>query len=122
VPLDEEKTVSRGKCQTPQNEDIVYVKDIRSAPDSSPAGKLELPHLSGEQLYQAVERTKPHLCQRFIFMTGHEADPKSDAFIRRVRGLMLWKPFHLADLLTAAQIIRRRTLLKRVAAATAMSS
>jgi DNA-binding response OmpR family regulator len=83
---------------------------------------IVLPHLSGEQLYQAVERTKPHLCQRFIFMTGHEADPKSDAFIRRVRGLMLWKPFHLADLLTAAQIIRRRTLLKRVVAATAMSS
>jgi hypothetical protein len=67
-----------------------------------------LPTLSGDQFYQAVERIKPHLCNRFIFMTGHEADPRSDGFIRRVRGFMLWKPFHLADVLTATQIIRRR--------------
>jgi hypothetical protein len=56
-----------------------------------------------------VEQRKPELCKRFIFMTGHHADPRSDIFIRRVRGLMLWKPFSLADLLTATQIVRRHT-------------
>lgn len=72
---------------------------------------MVLPHLTGDQLYMEVEKIKPHLCPRFIFMTGHHADPKSDNFIRRVRALMLWKPFHLGDLLSAAETIRRKNLV-----------
>jgi CheY-like chemotaxis protein len=70
---------------------------------------MVMPNMPGEQFYRAVEERKPELCKRFIFMTGHQADPRSDIFIRRVRGLMLWKPFALADLLTATQIVRRRS-------------
>jgi DNA-binding response OmpR family regulator len=70
---------------------------------------MVMPNMPGEQFYHAVEQRKPELCRRFIFMTGHQADPRSDIFIRRVRGLMLWKPFPLADLLTATQIVRRRS-------------
>jgi len=69
---------------------------------------MVMPNMPGEQFYQAVEQRKPELCKRFIFMTGHQADPRSDIFVRRIRGLMLWKPFPLADLLTATQIVRRR--------------
>jgi len=68
---------------------------------------------SGEDFYRQVERAKPELCQRFVFMTGHEADPRTDNFIRRVHALMLWKPFPLADLLSVAQTIRRREGLVR---------
>ena len=53
---------------------------------------MMMPNLSGDMFYLAVERTKPQLCKRFIFMTGHKGDPKIDAFIRKVRGLMLWIP------------------------------
>lgn len=70
---------------------------------------MVMPNMTGEQFYQAVEQRRPELCKRFIFMTGHHADPRSDIFIRRVRGLMLWKPFPLADLLTAIQIVRRHS-------------
>jgi CheY-like chemotaxis protein len=69
---------------------------------------MVMPGLPGDQLYLAVERIKPHLCKRFIFMTDHQADPKTDAFIRRMRGLMLWKPFPLADLLTAIAIAAKK--------------
>jgi CheY-like chemotaxis protein len=69
---------------------------------------MVMPGLSGDQLYLAVERIKPHLCQRFVFMNDHQADPKTDGFIRQVRGLMLWKPFPLADLLTAIAITWRK--------------
>jgi CheY-like chemotaxis protein len=65
---------------------------------------MVMPGLPGDQLYLAVERIKPHLCKRFVFMTDHQADPKTDAFVRRVRGLVLWKPFPLADLLTTIAI------------------
>ncbi|HWX20184.1 MAG TPA: response regulator [Candidatus Binatia bacterium] len=69
---------------------------------------MVMPTMAGAQFYQAVQDAKPELCKRFIFMTGHQADPKTDQFVRRVRGLMLWKPFSLPDILTAADIIRRK--------------
>jgi DNA-binding response OmpR family regulator len=75
---------------------------------------MALPNLTGDQLYLEVEKIKPHLCSRFIFMTGHHADPKSDNFIRRIHALMLWKPFHLGDLLSAADTVRRKNLVNMI--------
>jgi DNA-binding response OmpR family regulator len=46
-----------------------------------------------------------------IFMTGHKADPEWDSFIRGVRGLILWKPFQMHELLTAMRTIFRRSRL-----------
>jgi len=65
---------------------------------------MVMPNLSGDQFYLAVERTKPHLCKRFVYMTERQADPQTEDFIRRVQGLALRKPFPLADLLTAITI------------------
>lgn len=75
---------------------------------------MVLPGPSGEELYHEVERTKPELCRRFIFMTGHEAEPRTDGFIRRARAFMLWKPFPLADLLSATQNVLRKERVARV--------
>jgi CheY-like chemotaxis protein len=61
---------------------------------------MVMPALPGDMFYLAVERAKKHLCSRFVFMTGHQADPKYDEFIRKVKGPMLWKPFLLSDLLS----------------------
>jgi CheY-like chemotaxis protein len=66
------------------------------------------PSLSVDEFFRAVERLKPHLCRRFVFMTDQQGDPKTDAFIRRVRGLMLPKPFSLSDLLTAIAVTWKR--------------
>lgn len=62
---------------------------------------LVMPHLPGDMFYFGVERVKPHLGKRFVFITGHRADPKWDAFLRRVDGVVLWKPFPMRDLLNA---------------------
>lgn len=72
---------------------------------------MVMPTFPGDKFYIAVERVKPLLCKRFIFMTGHKADPKWDSFIRSVRGLILWKPFQMHDLLTAMRTVFRRTRL-----------
>jgi len=77
---------------------------------------MVLPGHSGEDFYNEVERVTPELCRRFIFMTGHEAEPRTDNFIRRSRSLMLWKPFPLADLLAATQTVRRKDRLARLLA------
>ena len=64
---------------------------------------MVMPHLAGDMFYLAVERVKPHLCKRFVFMTGHQGNRKVDEFIRKVRGLLLWKPFQAHVLLETIQ-------------------
>lgn len=66
---------------------------------------------SGEDFYREVERVQPELCRRFVFMTGHDAHPRTDRFIRQVRALMLWKPFLLSDVLVAIEAVQRRDRL-----------
>jgi len=70
---------------------------------------MAMPKLSGDMFYMAVERTKPHLCKRFIFMTGHSGDAKIGDFIRRVKGLMLWKPFELYMLNEAIRSVLKKS-------------
>ncbi len=67
---------------------------------------MVMPEFPGEMFYRAVERIKPHLCQRFIFVTGHKGDEKIREFILNVKGLVLWKPFALNCLLEAIATIR----------------
>ncbi len=69
---------------------------------------MVMPNLAGDMFYRAVERVKPHLCRRFIFVTGHHHDPSIDAFIRKVRGLVLWKPFQFHVLMEAVQAVDKR--------------
>jgi two-component system OmpR family response regulator len=64
-----------------------------------------MPGFPGDMFYRAVERSRPHLCTRFLFMTGHNGDPQIDSFIRSVRGLMIWKPFQLHELLEALKVV-----------------
>jgi CheY-like chemotaxis protein len=70
---------------------------------------MMMPSLPGDMFYLAVERTKPHLCKRFIFMTGYKGDKKIDEFIRKVRGIMLWKPFQIHELLDTMKMIIETT-------------
>lgn len=69
---------------------------------------LVMPNLPGDMFYLAVERSKPHLCKRFIFMTGHRADPKWDEFIRKIGALAIWKPFQPHELLDRIEVIEAR--------------
>jgi two-component system, NtrC family, sensor kinase len=66
---------------------------------------LFMPQLPGDMFYKAVERTKAHLCHRFVFMTGYGAHPRYEAFIRNVKAPVLFKPFLLSDLLNMIDLI-----------------
>jgi CheY-like chemotaxis protein len=52
-----------------------------------------MPHMPGPMFYLAVQKTKPHIAERFIFMTGFSDDTKVEAFIRESGRPSLWKPF-----------------------------
>jgi CheY-like chemotaxis protein len=70
-----------------------------------------MPTLPGDMFYRAVERMRPHLCDRFIFMTGYRGNSKVNEFIDQVRGTVLTKPFHVDDLLELVAFVELRTML-----------
>jgi DNA-binding response OmpR family regulator len=72
---------------------------------------MMMPTLPGDMFFRAVERMRPHLCDRFIFMTGHRGNAKVNDFITSVNGTILTKPFHVDDLLEIIAFINVRTLL-----------
>ncbi len=72
---------------------------------------MMMPTLPGDMFFRAVERMRPHLCDRFIFMTGHRNNTKVNEFISNVNGTILTKPFHVDDLLEMIAFIQIRTHL-----------
>jgi DNA-binding NtrC family response regulator len=69
---------------------------------------MMMPTLPGDMFFRAVERMRPHLCDRFIFMTGHRGNPKITDFIKNVNGTMLAKPFQVDDLLEMIAFVQVR--------------
>lgn len=67
-----------------------------------------MPKMPGNMFYIAVEKTKPALAKRFVFITGHESDPKISSFLKQVRGLSLFKPFQMHQLLEAIGVVIRK--------------
>jgi DNA-binding response OmpR family regulator len=67
-----------------------------------------MPNLPGNMFYVAVERTKPALAKRFIFITGHQSDQKINTFLKQVKGICLFKPFPMHQLVEAIQVIIKK--------------
>ena len=76
---------------------------------------MMMPSLPGDMFYRAVERMRPHLCNRFIFMTGHRANQRVNDFIKAVRGMILAKPFPVHDLVEMIAFIEMRNALQLAA-------
>ena len=72
---------------------------------------MQMPTLPGDMFYRAVERMRPHLCDRFVFMTGYRGNTKVNDFIVAVNGTVLTKPFHVDDLLELIAFVQLRTFL-----------
>ena len=70
-----------------------------------------MPTLPGDMFYRAVERMRPHLCNRFIFMTGYRGNTKFNEFVDQVRGTVLIKPFPVDDLLEVLAFVELRTVV-----------
>lgn len=74
-----------------------------------------MPAMAGDMFYLAVERTKPDLCRRFIFVTAYADDPKVQSFLSRVDALTLVKPVNTDELVhTISQVLRRGQETSRV--------
>ena len=65
---------------------------------------MRMPELDGPSLYRLLERQQPHLCQRFIFLTGDTLEPATQAFLEASGVPCLTKPFTSAE---ARRVIQR---------------
>ena len=72
---------------------------------------MMMPTLPGDMFYRAVQRMRPHLCDRFVFMTGHRGHPRIRDFIDSVWGTVLIKPFRVTDLLEMIEFVRLRATI-----------
>jgi CheY-like chemotaxis protein len=72
---------------------------------------MQMPTLPGDMFYRAVERMRPQLCDRFIFMTGYRGNTKVNEFVSAVGGTVLMKPFHMDDLLELTAFVELRAYL-----------
>ena len=69
---------------------------------------MVMPNFPGDMFYRAVQNSRPHLCKRFVFISGHQDNPKVTNFIKEVGGMVLWKPFKMSRLLDAIDIVTGR--------------
>jgi CheY-like chemotaxis protein len=72
---------------------------------------MMMPKLPGDMFYLAVERLKPLLRNRFIFITGHNNNPSVSKFLRNVDAVLLEKPFQLSELIEAIMIVENKPRL-----------
>ena len=66
---------------------------------------MVMPMMPGDMFYLAVGKVKPHLCERFIFITGHKDDPNIAKFLWEFCGPTFHKPLQLEDLMAAVRHI-----------------
>jgi CheY-like chemotaxis protein len=62
---------------------------------------LSMPQLEGDMFYLTVERVRPQLARRFVFVTGNAGNPKYEAFFKNVECPVLYKPVSIDKLLEA---------------------
>ena len=68
------------------------VREIMSRDYDAIVCDMMMPTMPGDMFYLAVQRLKPHLCRRFIFITGHQNNPKVECFLRVAAGAVIYKP------------------------------
>jgi PAS domain S-box-containing protein len=58
---------------------------------------LMMPDVSGQRVFEAVERDHPDLVSRFVFMTGGAFTERAQLFLDQHRGRAIEKPFTMVD-------------------------
>jgi DNA-binding NtrC family response regulator len=69
---------------------------------------LMMPKMAGDMFYKAIERVKPGLCARFIFVTGYEGHPRFEEFIKREKPVVLYKPVTMGKLIGTLNVALKR--------------
>jgi DNA-binding response OmpR family regulator len=69
---------------------------------------MMMPTMPGDMFYLAVQKVKPHLCSRFLFVTGNGNDPRTIDFLQRADGLVVFKPVPSDELIQMISLVLQR--------------
>ncbi len=67
-----------------------------------------MPKMPGDMFYLAVQKTKPHLTSRFLFVTGHADNPKVDSFLKGIDAQVVFKPVLTEELIRMISFVLKR--------------
>lgn len=69
---------------------------------------MMMPTMPGDMFYLAVKKVKPHLCSRFLFITGETHDDRVHSFLTSTDGLAVFKPVPGDELLQMVSLVLQR--------------
>ena len=69
---------------------------------------MMMPTMPGDMFYLAVQKVRPHLCKRFLFVTGHAQDERVHRFLSSTDGLAIFKPVPADELVQMISLVLRR--------------
>ncbi|MEI9897458.1 MAG: response regulator [Chthoniobacter sp.] len=67
-----------------------------------------MPKMAGDMFYLAVQKIKPQLAPRFLFVTGHADNPKVDSFLKSIDAEVVFKPVLTEELVRMISLVLRR--------------
>lgn len=67
-----------------------------------------MPTMPGDMFYLAVQKVKPHLCSRFLFITGNGGDHRTNDFLQKTDGLVVFKPVPNDELIQMISLVLKR--------------
>ena len=100
---------SKGYIVTAVINGVDGLKNILAANFDAIVCDMMMPQMPGDMFYRAVERVKPALCKRFIFITGHQGEARVADFLKQVRGLALYKPFQMSVLAEYVEMVLKKS-------------
>ena len=67
-----------------------------------------MPKMAGDMFYLAVQRTKPQMSNRFLFVTGHADNPKVDGFLKSIDANVIFKPVPTDELVRMISLVLKQ--------------
>ena len=80
---------------------VQALKFILNNPVDAVLCDLSMPQLEGDMFHLTVQRVRPELARRFVFVTGNAGNPRFEEFLQNVGCPVLYKPVSVDRLLEA---------------------
>jgi len=98
--IDDEPLVGRALKRALRTHDVTLVTDAQAALARLREDEFDLvfcdlamPDMTGMDLYEALQRERPAVCERMVFMTGGAFTSRAREFLERIDNRMIEKPF-----------------------------
>ncbi|MGC3961390.1 MAG: response regulator [Verrucomicrobiota bacterium] len=86
---------------------VAALKHVLSQTTDAVICDLQMPQLDGDLLYATVERSKPELVRRFLFVTAAADEARYQHFLGTVEAPVLLKPVAVESLLAEIERLTR---------------